>query len=55
MGIWCKLLNGQLLKNTWGAVRVAVSDDEDNIIAAAQVLTRKGLGTCTWSNLRLQQ
>ena len=31
------------IKNTWGAVRVAVSDDEDNIIAAAQVLTRKGL------------
>lgn len=31
------------IKNTWGAVRVVVSDDEDNIIAAAQVLTRKGL------------
>ena len=31
------------IKNTWGAVRVAVSDDEDNIIATAQVLTRKGL------------
>ena len=31
------------IKNTWGAVRVAVSDDEDNIIAAAQVLTRKRL------------
>ena len=31
------------IKNTWGAVRVAVSDDENNIIAAAQVLTRKGL------------
>ena len=31
------------IKNTWGAVRVAVSDDEGNIIAAAQVLTRKGL------------
>ena len=31
------------IKNTWGAVRVAVSDDEDNIIAAAQVLTRRGL------------
>lgn len=31
------------IKNTWGAVRIAVSDDEDNIIAAAQVLTRKGL------------
>lgn len=31
------------IKNTWEAVRVAVSDDEDNIIAAAQVLTRKGL------------
>lgn len=31
------------IKNTWGAIRVAVSDDEDNIIAAAQVLTRKGL------------
>ena len=31
------------IKNTWGAVRVAVSDDKDNIIAAAQVLTRKGL------------
>lgn len=31
------------IKNTWGAVRVAVSDNEDNIIAAAQVLTRKGL------------
>ena len=31
------------IKNTWGSVRVAVSDDEDNIIAAAQVLTRKGL------------
>jgi len=31
------------IKNTWGAVRVAVSDGEDNIIAAAQVLTRKGL------------
>lgn len=31
------------IKNTWGAVRVAVSDEEDNIIAAAQVLTRKGL------------
>ena len=31
------------IKNTWGAFRVAVSDDEDNIIAAAQVLTRKGL------------
>lgn len=31
------------IKNTWGAVRVAVSNDEDNIIAAAQVLTRKGL------------
>ena len=31
------------IKKTWGAVRVAVSDDEDNIIAAAQVLTRKGL------------
>ena len=31
------------IKNTWGAVRVAVSDDEDNIIAATQVLTRKGL------------
>ena len=31
------------IKNTWGAVRVAVSDDEDNIIAAAQVLARKGL------------
>ena len=31
------------IKNTWEAVRVAVSDDKDNIIAAAQVLTRKGL------------
>ena len=31
------------IKNTWGAVRVAVSDDKDNIIATAQVLTRKGL------------
>ena len=31
------------IKNTWGTVRVAVSDDKDNIIAAAQVLTRKGL------------
>lgn len=31
------------IKNTWGAVRVAISDDEGNIIAAAQVLTRKGL------------
>lgn len=31
------------IKNTWGAVRVAVSDEENNIIAAAQVLTRKGL------------
>ena len=31
------------IKNTWGAVRIAVSDDKDNIIAAAQILTRKGL------------
>ena len=31
------------IKNTWGAVRVAVADENDNIVAAVQILTRQGL------------
>ena len=31
------------IKNTWGAVRVAVADENDTIIAAVQILTRQGL------------
>ena len=37
-----KVIEWSAMKNTWGAVRVAVSDDEVNIIAAAKVLIRKG-------------
>ena len=31
------------IKNTWGAVRVGVQDENNNIIAAVQILTRQGL------------
>ena len=31
------------IKNTWGVEHVAVVDDDNNIIAATQLLTRKGL------------
>ena len=31
------------IKNTWGALRVAVADENDNIVAAGQILTRQGL------------
>lgn len=43
LGNMMQAIEWSIIKNTWGAERVAVADDNNNIIAAVQLLTRKGL------------